>query len=72
MSTVIAQLKRGRASWPELMAAFDHAIALAREAEYQAQRASNEVQAHIPAAYPPLVSMLADAVGAPDPEGVPF
>lgn len=72
MSAVIAQLKQGRALWPELMPAFDHAIALAREAEYQAQRASNEVQSHIAAAYQPIVVMLADAVGAPEPEGVPF
>lgn len=72
MSTVIAQLKQGRALWPELMPAFDHAIALARESEYQAQRASNEVQAHIAAVYPPIVSLLADAVGSPEPEGVPF
>ena len=64
MSGVIDGLKAGReAAEAWLRPAFNHAIALAREAEFQAARASNEVQAYISPAYPPLVEMLADATG---------
>ncbi len=65
MSDVVTRLYRTRGYvWQSMIPAIDHAIALAREADYEAERASNAVQAGIPPAYPPLVLMLADA--APD------
>lgn len=66
MSDIVDRLKGGHhIAWHQLRPAFTHAIALALEAEHQAERASNEVQAHIPPAYPPLVQLLADAVEVP-------
>lgn len=49
-------------AWRDLQPAIDHAIALAKEAEHQAAWASNEVQAGISPAYPPLVELLAASV----------
>lgn len=62
MSDVMRDLLKVRSvAWAALIPAIDHAIALAREAEYEAERASNLVQVGIPAAYPPLVESLAAA-----------
>ena len=67
------RLYRGREiAWAALTPAFDHAIALAKEAEYQAARASNEVGAGIPPAYPPLVELLADSIEPAPVAEVPF
>jgi len=41
---------------------FRHAIALAKEADHLAARASNEVQCGISPAYPPLVELLAETM----------
>lgn len=71
MSEIVERLQRGRAAWPDLAPAFDHAIALARQSDHQAAWASNEVQMACPPAYPPLVRLLAEAVDAPV-EEVPF
>ena len=64
MSEVMKRLLvvRGLA-WAGLIPAIDHAIAMAREAEYVADHASNMVQAGISPAYPPLVQLLAEAAG---------
>lgn len=51
----------GVSTLARLLPAIDHALALAAEAEYEAGRASNLVQAGIPPVYPPLVRLLADA-----------
>ena len=62
MTDVISNLERGRYwAWKSLAPAFDHAIALAREADFIAGQASNIVQAGIDPVYPPLVLMLAEA-----------
>jgi hypothetical protein len=72
VSETMERLTRARESaWFGLQPAFDHAIALAKEAEYQAGRASNEVQAGVSPAYPPLVVLLAESVEAVAVE-VPF
>lgn len=61
-SDTVMRLRYARScAWADLQPAFDHAIALAKEAEYQADRAANEVQARIEPAYPPLVALLAEA-----------
>lgn len=65
MTDTVERLARARAvAWATLVPVFDHAIALAREAEHQAQRAENEAQCSVRPAYAPLVSMLADAAPA--------
>ena len=62
MSGTIRNLERGRSlAWANLRPAFDHAIALAKEAEYVAERQANEYAQNVPPAYPPLVEMLASA-----------
>lgn len=62
MTETTQALIRGRdLAWGTLRPAFDHAIAMAREAEYVAAHASNLAQTWIEPSYPPLVSMLADA-----------
>lgn len=72
MSHVTDHLARLRSTfgyWAGMPAVLDHAIALAREAEYEADRASNLVQAGIAPAYPPLVELLAAVTlggGEPD------
>jgi hypothetical protein len=48
-------------AWPALRPAFDHALALAREAEHLAGHTSIECQTSVRPAYPPLVLLLADA-----------
>lgn len=73
VSETIERLVRARATaWMTLQPAFDHAIVLAKEAEYQADRASNEVLSHVAVAYPPLVVLLAESVDAVVPAEVPF
>ena len=68
MSTTTDRLTAARdKAWRDLKPAFDHAIAVALECEYQADQASNMVLAAIQPAYPPLVRMLAESVDAPDP-----
>lgn len=71
VSSVVERLARARVRWPELQPACDHAIVLAKEAEHQAEWASNEVQAGISPAYPPLVLLLAESVEE-KPVEVPF
>lgn len=62
MTETLQNLMRARdLAGPWLRPAFDHAIALAREAEWLADEASNKVQAGIAPAYPPLVALLAEA-----------
>lgn len=62
MSDIVTALRRGReVAWASLRPAFDHAIALAVEAEYEARRAGNLAQTSVDPAYPPLVLILADA-----------
>ena len=62
MSETVRNLFRLRRNCQEpLVLAVDHAIALAREAEYTAEHASQLAQTGIPPVYPPLVAMLADA-----------
>jgi len=62
-SEIMERLQRAREdAWFALQPAFDHAIALAKEAEYQSARLSDEMQSHIPAVYPPLVELLAESV----------
>lgn len=51
----------GVSTLARIVPALDHAIALAREAEYEAARAANLAQCGIEPAYPPLVRMLAAA-----------
>ncbi|NKS52548.1 hypothetical protein GS500_04625 [Rhodococcus hoagii] len=64
---VIERLHAARAvAWSELQPAFDHAIALAREAEHLAGRVSIECQTGVQPDYPPLVLLLAAA--SPDKE----
>lgn len=67
MSEVVDALRRGRAvAWASLQPAFDHALALAMEAEHLASKTSQEYATYVTPAYPPLVRFLADAG-----EGVP-
>lgn len=62
MSVTIQNLERGRdLAWANLRPAFDHAIALAKEAEYVAERQTHEYAQNVPPVYPPLVEMLASA-----------
>lgn len=62
MSPVVAALRRGReVAWASLRPTFDHALALAYEAEHEAHRAANLAQTSVTPAYPPLVLALADA-----------
>lgn len=62
MSAVVDQLKSARhCAWASLRPAFDHAISLAHEAEYEAERAANVAMAHATPTYPPLVLRLAEA-----------
>jgi len=69
MHDTIDRLERARAvAWGKLKPVFDHAIALAKEAEYQAHRAEVDAQMSVRPAYPPLVELLAAA--APIPEAV--
>lgn len=65
VTETMERLVRARdTAWFALQPAFDHAIALAKEAEYQGKRAANDVQAAISPAYPPLVVLLAESVAA--------
>lgn len=64
---VVERLHAARdVAWSSLQPAFDHAIALAREAEHLAGRTSIECQTAVRPDYPPLVLLLAAA--APDTE----
>jgi hypothetical protein len=57
------RLRKARGlAWPGLVPAFDHAIALAREAEFVAAHASNLAQCGVDPAYPPLVELLAASI----------
>ena len=57
----LRQAFEGMEFWAGMLPAIDHAIALAREADYVAAHASDLAQAGIPPTYPPLVQLLADA-----------
>lgn len=62
MSAVVKALRAARGQvWADLIPAFDWAIHEALEAESEAEIASNKVLAGIPAAYPRIVTLLADA-----------
>lgn len=62
-TTVSDKLHAAReVAWVKLQPAFDHAIALAREAEYMAQKISDDVQCNVAPAIPPLVMLLADSI----------
>lgn len=62
---VVERLALGREQatdeWPSLVAAFDHAIALALEAQYESNRAAQEAMMAVQPCYPPLVNLLAYA-----------
>ena len=69
MSAVVDQLKSARhCAWASLRPAFDHAIGLAHEAEYEAKRAANVAMTHVAPAYPPLVLRLAEAAPKETPD----
>jgi len=62
MSRILSLLHRGRdLAWADLRPAYDHAIVLAKEAEFEAERAQNLAQTGVAPAYPPLVRLLAEA-----------
>ena len=62
MTPEMRNLIRGRdQAWPSLKPAYDHAIALAREAEYLARHTSDLAMTGIDPVYPVIVQMLADA-----------
>lgn len=64
MSRVLGLLRTGRdLAWADLRPAFDHAIVLATEAEFEANRAASIAQTYISPAYPPLVLLLAESAG---------
>lgn len=64
VSDTMDRLHRARdTAWADLRPAFDHAIALAREAEHVADRLMNDAQfGPIYPSYPPLVELLAQSV----------
>jgi hypothetical protein len=65
-TVVITRLRRAREkAWPELQPAFDVAIMQAKQAEYEADRASTIVMSGHEPAYSPLVTALAESVQAP-------
>lgn len=77
MSEVVDRLVKGQAfacavCWSELSPVFHHAIALAKEAEYQASRASISAEMGIAPAYPVLVTMLAESMAPATSVEVPF
>lgn len=51
----------GVSTLARLIPAIDHALALAAEVEYEADRASNLALINVEPKYPPLVQLLADA-----------
>ena len=62
MSDITDRLEAGRlVAWAALVPVFEHAIAVAREREYEAEYAANVAMSHVPPAYPPLVELLANA-----------
>jgi hypothetical protein len=65
-SIIVTRLRTGREkAWPELQPAFDVAILLAKQAEYEAERASTIAMTGIEPAHSPLVQALAESVEAP-------
>lgn len=61
-SETVQALRRARsAAWVALQPAFDHAISMARECEFVADQAANLAQTSTTPAYPPLVTLLAQA-----------
>lgn len=62
---VVERLSLGRElaleQWPKLVATFDHAIALALEAQYDANRVAQEAMTAVEPCYPPMVNLLAYA-----------
>lgn len=57
----LRQAFEGMEFWAEMLPAIDHAIALAREADYVAGHASDLALTSVEPVYPPLVKLLADA-----------
>lgn len=67
MSEVMDNLVLGRSlAWDKLRPAFDHAIALAIEAEQSAASAENRSLRPAKPAYPVLVWLLAESVSTED------
>ena len=71
MSDVMRDLFKVRSvAWAALVPAIDHAIALAREAEFVAHHSSTLAMCGIDPTYPPLVESLAAAAsGVADLDG---
>ena len=67
MSEVVDVLRNGRkVAWKALIPAFERAIVLAEEAEYEADMAANTARCATEPAYPPLVLDLARAASGAD------
>jgi hypothetical protein len=65
-SSVVTRLRTARQkAWAELQPAFDIAIMQAKQAEYEAERASTIALTGHEAAYSPLVTALAESVETP-------
>lgn len=65
-TAVVTRLRTAREkAWPELQPAFDVAIMQAKQAEYEAERASTIAMIGHEPAYSPLVTALAESVEAP-------
>lgn len=65
-SPIIVRLRTARdKAWPALQSAFDVAIGQARQAEYEAERASIIAMSGFEPVYSPLVLALAESVAAP-------
>ena len=62
MTLTMCNLARGRdLAWASLKPVFEHAMVLAKEAEYRAGVTSTAVMQDIRPDYPPLVELLASA-----------
>lgn len=64
MSQMTELLQKGRERYPDLAPVFEHAIAMAREDDYLAERAMNTVMTNVSPAYPYWVQLLGAAVQA--------
>jgi hypothetical protein len=67
-SSVVTRLRTARQkAWAELQPAFDIAIMQAKQAEYEADRATIIAMTGCMPAYSPLVTALAESVEVPEP-----
>jgi hypothetical protein len=63
MSSMVDKLHAAReVAWGRLAPAFDHAISLAKEADFLADKASMECQTAIAPVYPVLVELLGESM----------